>query len=71
MIRFLEINDNEDNMPVKLVEGAPFLISPNEISKEESREYLEKKSLTKKISITRKFSDDKKKKKNILKGSFI
>lgn len=71
MIRFLEINDNEDNMPVKLVEGTPFLISPNEISKEENRECLEKKSLTKKISITRKFSDDKKRKKNILKGSFI
>lgn len=73
--RFLEINDVEDNLPVKLIEE-PNVLSVIESKKEENQimSSLEKKINYRKTNNNplniRKLSEDKKKRKTIFKGFF-
>lgn len=62
----MEINDAEDNLPVRLIEVGKFIKTPE--LDFENPIYVEKKSNMKK-SGPRKYSDDKKRKKSIMKGS--
>ena len=71
MNRFLEINDNEDNLPVKILEGYNISKTPEIIPNDLNiirKEFPERKFSNKK---PRKYSDDKKRKKSIFKGIFI
>lgn len=65
--RFLEINDNEDNLPVRILEGYNITKTPEKIPNDinTKKDFPERKFSNKK---PRKFSDDKKRKKSIFKG---
>ena len=66
-LRFLEINDNEDNLPVRILEGYIITKTPEKIPNDINarKDFPERKFSNKK---PRKYSDDKKRKKSIFKG---